>query len=101
MPGWMFWMPEGAMMNEMLIFTVILWTIHQVFSAGTSAVFNYMHKKDWFSHLRFAKGKAPPDDLYRAAWKEWFITHIFFLPFFMGLVLYPLFLGARLLLPPR
>ena len=92
MPSWMIWMPDGAMMEEMLTFTLVLWTIHQVMSAGTSAFFNYMHNKNLFPHLRFAKGKHPPADLYRQAWIEWFATHILFLPFFMGLVLYPLFL---------
>ena len=101
MPSWMFWMPEGASMNEMLWFAAILWVIHQVVSVGTGLVFNTMHAKNSFSHLRFAKGKAPKPELYREAWKEWILNHLFFLPFFMALVLYPLFLwGGGLMTTP-
>ena len=91
MPEWMFWMPVGANMEELLIFAATLWLIHQVFAVATSLFFNHMHKKNHFPHLRFAKGKAPPEELYRSAWKEWFFNHILLLPLLMGLVLYPLF----------
>ena len=87
------WMPAGANMHDILIFTSVLWTIHQVFAVGTSFFFNQMHKKNWFPNRRFANGKAPPDPLYRSAWKEWFLNHVFILPVFMGFVLYPLFVA--------
>jgi len=92
MPDWMIWMPTGANMNELLVFAATLWTIHQILAVGTSLFFNYMHTNNRFPQLRFSKGKAPPDKLYRAAWKEWFLNHILFLPLVMGLGLYPLFL---------
>ncbi len=92
MPDWMIWMPQGANMDDMLIFAATIWMIHQVFAVGSSFFFNHMHKNNIFPLLRFAKGKPPPQKLYRSAWKEWFLSHLLFLPFFMGLVLYPLFL---------
>ena len=91
MPNWMFWMPSGSSVDDMLLFAIVLWVVHQVVSVGTGFFFNTMHAKDILSHLRFANGKAPPVKLYREAWKEWILSHLFFLPFFMAFVLYPLF----------
>ncbi|MEC7984318.1 MAG: sterol desaturase family protein [Myxococcota bacterium] len=101
MLDWMTWMPAGANMDDGLIFAVTLWTIHQVFAVGTSVFFNLMHTNNWFSAYRFADGRAPPNPLYRSAWKEWVLNHILILPVFMGLVLYPLFVmrGGNMTMP--
>ncbi len=86
-----FWMPAEATMNELLIFVVILWAIHQVFALGTHFGFSYMHNKQLFPTLRVKNGKAPSDNIVRLAWKEWLLNHIVSIPLFMAFVLYPLF----------
>ena len=92
MLDWIIWMPLGAKMNELLIFSATLWMVHQVFAVGSSFLFTQLHQRDGFSQLRFDKGKSPPVELYRSAWKEWFFNHLIVLPLVMSAVLYPLFL---------
>lgn len=92
MLDWIIWMPMTATIEELLIFTATLWTIHQVVAVGTSWLFNHLHKNNRFPSKRFKKGKSPPDKLLRSAWIEWFFNHFLIIPLLMSLVLYPLFL---------
>ena len=45
---WMFWMPEGATLNELVMFTGVLWLIHQLVSIGSALFFKSLHEKDRF-----------------------------------------------------
>lgn len=92
MLDWIFWMPVGATIHEMLVFVAILWTIHQVVALGSHLCFHSMHHNNWFPALRVKNGAAPSDTLLRSAWKEWFLNHIVSIPVYMAVVLYPLFL---------
>ena len=102
MHDWIFWMPVEANTNDMLIFVITLWTLHQILALGTHFWFNYMHNYNWLPKHRFKEGKAPPEKLLRSAWIEWFFNHIISLPMVMALLLYPLFVirGGTLDAPP-
>ena len=88
---WMFWMPEGGTWNELFVFTVTLWVIHQAVSLGSALLFKILHDQERFSHLRAQKGKKPSEEMVVSAWKEWGLNHIFSVPVLMAFVLYPLF----------
>ena len=88
---WMFWMPDGATLNELFMFTGVLWLIHQLVSLGSALFFKSLHDKERFPKLRAQKGKEPAEKLVVSAWKEWLLNHTVSVPIFMALVLYPLF----------
>ena len=88
---WMFWMPNGATWNGLLVFTGVLWLIHQLVSLGSALFFKSLHEKDRFPQLRAQKGKEPAEKLVASAWKEWLLNHTVSVPIFMAFVLYPLF----------
>ena len=88
---WIFWMPDGATLNELLIFVAVLWTTHQVVSLGSAILFKRLHASNWRPELRAQKGKEPSEKLLIAAWKERKINHFISVPLFMAFVLYPLF----------
>ena len=89
--SWMSWMPNGANLTGLVIFTAVLWFIHQVVSLGSSIFFNHLHKANRYPEWRAQNGKAPPNKLLGSAWKEWIVNHFGFVPIFMAFVLYPLF----------
>ena len=54
---WMFWMPDEATLNELLVFTGVLWLIHQVVSLGSALFFKSLHEKDRFPKFACTKGQ--------------------------------------------
>jgi hypothetical protein len=87
MMDWMFWMPDGSTLNELLVFTGVLWLIHQLVSLGSALLFKSLHEKDRFPKLRAQKGKEPAEKLVVSAWKEWLLNHTVSVPIFMAFVL--------------
>ncbi len=88
---WSAWVPEGATLSGLLIFTVVLWGTHLTVSIGSHMLFMRLHRANLYPRLRAQKGKLPPEKLVLSAWKEQHFNHIVFVPIFMALILYPLF----------
>lgn len=88
---WNAWIPEGATLNGVLIFTVVLWGIHQTVSFGSHIFFSRLHRENRHPSLRAQNGRTPPEKLVLSAWKEQHLNHFISVPIFIAVVLYPLF----------
>ena len=86
-----FWMPDGATMQGLGLFTLVLWGVHQAVSLGSALLFKKLHDSNRYPNLRNQRGKSPPEKLVASAWKELHLNHFVSVPIFMALVLYPLF----------
>ena len=78
-------------LNELVMFTGVLWLIHQLVSIGSAFFFKSLHEKDRFPKLRAQKGKEPADKLVESAWKEWLLNHTVSVPFSWHSYFIPLF----------